>query len=475
VNAQIGAVAGLILLAVVVGGAQPARAHELPRGVSLLWADAEAADPALVVTNRGLVYLGATADDPALRCNEAYGATQARMPHVWLSEAGRRTFVVTDDHIRYTDNDACGFTDATGVPPDTLFTSLARGGAGQSLVLVAVLKPDGTESRLYASDDQGLQFAPRGTAVADETWDALLVAPSDPSRVYAAGKRIDRVAQRLSSVWSYSIDGGRTFTRVETPTDRTPVFVHPERPDQVFAAQPTDALKSQFELLRSDDGGKTFRSVLSNLSTVPRITLGYANGEVWLGTGRAGALYHSDDGGEHFAKVHDEVHEVHCLVQRGERLWLCGNFAPNTDGVFFADANEGEFRPFLTFDQVRTPVPCGDTVCELPFADYARELFPDAGTADGGNPDADASVAVVPTPDAADAAALDAATSAEDGAEIDPAPPATSRKDGCTLHSGEPGSLSAWLGLLSAVAIGLRLQRSFSRRASTSGFSGSRR
>jgi hypothetical protein len=470
VKAQSVAVAGLLACGTLMGIAQSARAHELPRGVALHWATPDAADPALIVTNRGLIYADAADSGYALRCNEATGATQARMPHVWLTDAGKRTFVVTDDRLRYSDDLACGFSDAMGLPANTLFTALAAGGAGPAVLLLAVLEADGSHTTLYASDDQGLHFAPRGAPLSDETWDALLIAPSDTSRVYAGGKHIDRSAQRLISIWSYSRDGGRTFTRMESPVDRTPVFVHPAKADLVFAAQPTDALKSAFELLRSDDGGATFRSVLTGLSTLPLLALGAADGELWLGTGRSGALYHATDGGEHFTKVHDEVHEVHCLIQRGDTLWLCGNFAPNTDGVFAADAKDGEFRPFLTFDQVRAPVPCADTVCVVPFADYARELFPDAGTPDAGTPDASTSAE-----QAADGGGPDAAAPTDDDVTLDAGPRAAAHQSGCSIAAKGRSHSGTWLGLLMLIAISRRLQRSFSRRASTSGFSGSRR
>jgi hypothetical protein len=248
----------------------------------------------------------------------------------------------------------------------------------------------------------------------------------------------------LSSV---SLDSGKTWQDTPFETKLTQFAVHPQNADIVFAYEPTDALGTVFRVLRSDDKGKTYKSVLEGVPLPVAFTASADDASQWLGLAGlsgAGGLYRSTDKGLHFERVHaDSIQQATCLTERQGRLWLCANMAPNTNGVWYSDDDGASFQKFMIFADVTDPVPCdgeAQALCARAWLDFDTELHP---------PDYDAGVAT-------DASAFE--TGAEPSTpESEPAPKQPG--GGCQLGSPQAPALGSWWLLLAESFIMRRRKR----------------
>jgi MYXO-CTERM domain-containing protein len=433
-----------ILLALLSPGA--VKAHELPQGLGLAWhGDAPDALP-IVLTNRGLIF--AAGGGFALRCGEAYGASVTERPFLVAEPGGSGLLVVTPGAMQWSDDRACTLEASMGID-DPYLGGFAAATDGRSL-LVSTLAPDAV-SRVLGSTDGGRSWLPRSENRAHEVFTALALAPSDAQRVYAGGTRVDRDAQTLTPLWASSSDGGAHFEVVDLARERLPLAVHPLHADIVFATQPTDDLEPRRRLLRSEDGGQSFVVVLDGLTSVTGL-VGSADGSVlWVGAGKEGGLFRSDDGGITFRHVYEDLHEVHCLHQRKDELWVCGNHAPNLDGVWVSADGGQTFAPVLTFPQVTEPVACGapdDAICEGPWYDWAEELLPPP-LADGG-----ASAEI----DAGSTMAIADAGSSADGGVVDSVA-LSSPRHSCAARPGRESQGELLALLVAALAFVRRVRR----------------
>jgi hypothetical protein len=400
------------------------KAHELPRGLALAWHDSAPDARPVVLTNRGLIFDGGGSF--ALRCAEAYGASVGERPHLIAEPGGPGLFVVTPLAAQWTDDQACTLAGVQGLGDDYL-GGFAAASDGASL-LVSTLAPDAV-SRVLGSSDGGRSWTVRSENRPSEVFTALAIAPTDGQRVYASGTRVDREAQTLTGLWASSSDGGAHFDVVDLVRPRSVLAVHPGNASIVFATQLTDDVEPSYRLLRSEDAGASFVTVLDGLSSITGLTASADGSVLWVGAGKEGGLFRSTDGGIVFTRVFEALREVHCLHERQGKLWVCGNQLPNVDGVWVSADGAQTFEPVLTFPEVTEPVACSapaDAICRGPWHDWATELLPpaDAGvSSDAGTPLPPADAGVAP----ADAAA-----------PVDMAEPKPKSSGGCQARPGEP-------------------------------------
>jgi hypothetical protein len=437
-------VRALLSFALASALAAGARAHESPHGTLLVWeSDASDATP-LIVTNRGLVFHdevdGATRF--SLRCAEAYGANTSDRPMVFLDSSERITIGMFNGVFATSDR-ACTKELGTGLPEGESLGGLARITSPRERLLVSTRTFTGT-SGVYKSEDGGETWSESFRSPADQYYERLIAAPSDPQRVYAGGQRADRVNQTVIFLCSISLDGGATWKDQIVPTKLSPFAVHPTDPNVVFAYQPADMLETEYHVLRSEDRGATFTRVLAQVRKPTSVAVS-APGVLWLGIGEAGGLFRSADEGRTFEQVHkDSVQSVTCLIQRGERLWMCGNMAPNSNGVWYSDDAGGSFEKLLSFEEVTHPVMCDDleaqVTCSRAWYDFDLELHPPQVGADG---DAGAE----PAEDAGEQPQKDdAGTPIDTNGEEEPPP--RKRSSGCQAQRSGGPDATAWAALL---------------------------
>jgi hypothetical protein len=471
-----------IPFALLVLLAAPARAHEPPRGIGLLWASDAASSPSVIVANRGLVFVDETDAGPrfSLRCCEAYGANIADRPAVFMEPGGALTVGVYNGVLSSGDR-GCTFAAGTGLPTTGETLGNLAGAVGMPNRLFVSTRTFSGHAALFQSEDYGRTFTERFTNPTDHQFDVLLVAPSAPERLYAAGRWRDLPNQKLNFVTALSQNLGANWQEQEAALKVAAFAVHPGNADVVFAYQPIDTLETQFRLLRSADRGATFVTALEGIPKPTVIAAAAEADSLWLGVDGKGGLFHSSDAGQHFEKVFvDDVQAVSCLVRRQGRLWMCANLAPNTNGIWYSDDDGFSFQRWMIFEDVRQQVACSGTdanaACARAWYDYDTELHPpgvdagagaplglnlDAGPRDAGAPgqpvDADTSdgsfaaeggaadagvgtdAAVAPLPPLGDAAAplLDAGPGFDAGG-------AAAAQDGAVAHDAQAASEAGW-------------------------------
>lgn len=333
----------------------------------------------------------------------------------------------------------------------------------------ATVSPGGIANRILYSADEGQTFVDRHTMPVDVLLERLVVAPSSPMRVYVSGAipRTDTTARRVF-VWR-SDDAGATLAEVEL------TLVEGERNIHVLAVDPLDpdrvvarTTRLEFDdlpdrLLLSEDGGLTFRTLLST----PKIAgaafvaddANPGRSTLYVG-GRVEGLFRSDD---LIAATRVNDVSIHCLASSGaNELWACGDGLLGPFALGRSTDRGATFEPRLQFDDIHNRTGCGACtttggLCPYYFLDVEVDLgrvdagvtltFPDVGVlacSEAGTPLLDAGTTTEAGP-----APFDAAVA------LDAAGPATT-PSGCGCRAGTRGTspnMLAVLGLATLTAL----------------------
>jgi photosystem II stability/assembly factor-like uncharacterized protein len=441
---------------IAAGGPRVAAAHESPHGLQLVWSTPEREAAPVILTNRGLVFAAQPASEQgySLRCNEAYGVNTSAEPYAFVDDAGRLG-LVTYKGVHASSDRGCSWADGSGLP------GVSLGGFAQNPQrpgeLLVTTQSYQVPSQIFVSHDYGRSWSLRATNQPSTAYQALLSAP-DGTTLFASGNRFDAASKKLVPLWARSSDGGSTWEEQELVAARHPLAVHPMNAQVVFARAP-DALATSAprdELLRSEDGGKTFTTLLG-MAPISAFAATPDGATMWVGSG-TGGLYRSDDGGKSFAQVgKEQILGVYCLHQRLDRLWLCARWAPNRGGVWSSDDRGESWSLVLGFDQVSENARCApeqEAVCEQPWRDWEYELLgrtpgdagvsDDAGGAEEAGAEADAESAQPEAP-------AEQATSPNEDPQ-DAGPPA-GKESGANCSVGAPPALSGgwWMAALLGV------------------------
>lgn len=439
-----------------------ALAHSLPYGVALAWPDANTSALPVIVTNRGLVFAdGASAEQGfSIRCNEAYNANTSDRPLAYIEPSGRLTTGVYNQIFQTSDR-GCTLSPSMGLP-ESQFSSVLR--APSSPMTLYTLMRDTKQAGVFASEDFGQTFTQRFANKVDEYYEAMVVAPSDAQRLYAAGIGFDRTNLKVTFYASRSLDGGRNWENTVIDGRITPLAVHPTKPDVLFAYRAIDKLETSYEILRSDDRGKSYKVVLGNTY----LPTGFAvvKDVFYVGASFHGEFYQSRDDGQTFTRLlSEQIQRITCLAEHAGKLWLCANIAPNLDAIWTLKEDASGVDMVMSFDAVKGPVACASSAanaqCELAWQDFTREVHdagvPDGGVSDGGVSDTPVSTvdsdAAQPAPSEPEASDEDAGVETSD--ESDAGEPAARSRRGDRCQFGTPGradlaphALGLLLGLL---------------------------
>lgn len=245
---------------------------------------------------------------------------------------------------------------------------------------VFALTRDPSGVRVMRSDDGGGSFVRAGDALSDAAPTTLDAAPSNPARLYVAGRFRETDRARFDR----SDDGGRTWT-TSSPAlaDLTELWlsgVSPADPDTVFVRAPRGLGTA---LLRSRDAGRSFTEVAATTGPMLGFALSDDGATVWYGSA-TGGLWRSLDGGGRFERVSPTP--VLCLRAQGPWLYVCSEWA--TAGWALARSmDQGRtLTPLLRFSELTGPAPCppseAQSACEDRWISLAPQLSParvDAG------------------------------------------------------------------------------------------------
>jgi len=237
-------------------------------------------------------------------------------PPLVIAESGPLV-VGTFDGIRRSDPSGCGYFDGQASTRGSFAIDVQEDSTGAIWV---AMSPGDAVNTFLRSTDGGLTFTTMGSAPADLLLERMRIAPSDPMRIYASGAipGIRSVPRR--TVFIYSEDGGVTFASTEIP-----LLSAEERNAHVVAVDPTNASRVLVRMVRrvtdmvperlllSEDGGRTFRTVLE-LVEMTGVVFSHDGQHVWVGSWDGGFM-RSDDGGLTFITLDAEL-RVRCLAER---------------------------------------------------------------------------------------------------------------------------------------------------------------
>jgi hypothetical protein len=376
----------LMALIAASGVTRPAGAHAPPRANGVGWFKIGGVERALVRTNRGLILEDPGGGSFRIVCNDAFEAALAEVPPVAIASDGRLLLGTYTGGLVISSPDRCNFESVAGAFTGFYPIDLKSNEQG-SAFFAAVLARDGSSSELLQSADHGRTA--QSLAALPGAPSALEIAPSDESRLYISTTTTEGNLSFGHVLGSR--DGGQSFVErpVELDASELRVFllaIDPNDPDRLFVRTQSRNGVTPERLLRSEDGGDTFETVLS--APGPLSAVVHPDSSVWA----AGAegLYRSGDGGHSFVRLeHIDLGLVSCLTVHAESIYVCG-FSAGEFGVMRSTDAGATFGWFLRFPQVTARLDCAadsdeGTRCETAFADWREEQgpFPASGGAGG--------------------------------------------------------------------------------------------
>ncbi len=206
-------------------------------------------------------------------------------------------------------------------------------GSGEGLQRPDLAIGDG----MYKSTDAGTTWRHIGLDDAQQIA-SLAIDPRDPNRVYVAALGHPYGPNTTRGIYR-STDGGTTWQRVLYVDENTGAFcvtVDPNHPGTVYATlwaarQAPWEIGSSFEIpqsgiYKSTDGGSTWKQLTNGfppqigrswISVSPsNSNIVYAYADSYRDLDPGGAVYRSDDGGQHFTRMNSDP----VIAQRGDDL-----------------------------------------------------------------------------------------------------------------------------------------------------------
>jgi hypothetical protein len=450
--------------AVMLGAAlfltAPAAAHAdgaFPDSETILTPAARPHDIVLV-TNFGLIR---SSDDGATwswSCEQS--ANAFGLFYQWAPPPSNRLFAVANAALVYSDDLACGWATAGGLPAGVSVTdAFVDPNDGNHVLALGLVYP--TYS-LFESHDGGTTFgASLYDSAANRTFAGVEIARSDPQTIYLAIGSSD-AHPRLAR----STDGGAHFT----VNDLTASLGSGQL--RIIAVDPQDPQKVYLRLLATAneavaitaDGGVTATAPLmldGNLTAFARLASGTLLAAGTVQSATVAATFRSRDGGASFQMLAGQP-AVRALSERGGLVYA----ATNNFGDGYAigtSADEGTtWKPLFAYADVQYVAPClaatCATICENEaslsvWPDAVCSATPDAGAGGGGGTTGGSGDGAAGS-GAAGAGASGAAGSSGTGGATGGGGAKASHSSGCST-AGETQPLGGLILIAAALALAL--------------------
>ncbi|MGE0402267.1 MAG: WD40/YVTN/BNR-like repeat-containing protein [Kofleriaceae bacterium] len=267
--------------------------------------------------------------------------------------------------------DHCTVTPST--PLGAKFVATLARGPDNALFAALAEPPDPAtmspgDTAIYKSTDDGQTFpisaAPSGIGTA---WYSVVVAPSDPTRVYLAGSRVE-LGVRVLKLFR-STDGGASYQPMGTtglttsPSSALLIAgVSAQDPDLLYARVTyQDNAPNSDAIFRSVDAGATWTKVFARATSLSALVR--ANGDVVVANRYAEAwVSRAPSSGDAWETLAGVPH-VNCLVEHAGVVWACTqNYAPSDetrDGAgIMTSADLATWTPALRFQDIAGPIAC---------------------------------------------------------------------------------------------------------------------
>ncbi|HET9988349.1 MAG TPA: hypothetical protein VFQ65_07510 [Kofleriaceae bacterium] len=355
--------------------------------------------------------------------------------------------------------DACTFNSgALG----TTFVSTDELGSNGALHVGAA---DPTDAKIHTSLDDGTTFpVSAAPGIANDWWDSLRVAPSDPQRLYLSGYRFTKQCNAASTnagtacmmdtdcpggacnsvrvfLLNTSADDGTSFVPMTTTGIATSsnsvidiVGVDPAMPTVVYAEVSLPMLSGGYDLYRSDDAGVSWTKILASNDAFGLAFVARHDGDIVAATTQSGSQVSHDRGATWMPLAC--APRIHCLHETPTgQLWACtNNFTepgqPSDGFAIMKTTDLVTWSGVLNLQAVLGPVDCAagtvqhDT-CAPMWATIATQL---------GSGDA------TPIPTCPIVVGDDSITALPDAGDVVTPPTAPSGGGGCCSASGGHGT-----------------------------------
>jgi hypothetical protein len=244
-------------------------------------------------------------------------------------------------------------------------------------------------NRIAASNDGGRTFTFRGAGPEGLLFETIEVAGADARRVYLTG--VTSIGERRVLFYR-SDDGGDTleelpidlrggvsaFLAAVDPTNADVAYVRAELPDR-------DGVPTGTVLLRTSDGGRHFDELTRTTGPMMGFALSGDGRTIWVGgPDENDRLKRSDDGGRSFRTV--STVPVQCLRWHAGVLYVCSN--NYAQGYALGRSTDGgeTVTAFARFSDIQGPPACAtdaaqQLICRQRWNIVRPQINPDASVA----------------------------------------------------------------------------------------------
>jgi len=282
------------------------------------------------------------------RCKAGMGYRGRAEPALTILNGGELVLGHADG-VSTGDAAGCEFRPASGITANVVDLVALPNTPGAAFA-VSVSYPD-SSSQLWKSQDHARSFSALGAVLPRFTALSLASPAALPERVYMTGL-VWR--ETVSGAFARSDDGGKTFTIAALPdsdsgTQPFLAALDPKRPDTLYLR--FTGLPGRLRV--SDDGGRTFRTVLSMPGPLQGVAVS-PNGEQILASSLEAGAYVANASTLSFERIACEG--LPCLAWDSRGLLGCG------------ERGRHGFIVGRSLDQGRSYTPLLDTPCLAPAA-----------------------------------------------------------------------------------------------------------
>jgi hypothetical protein len=270
-------------------------------------------------------------------------------------------------------SDACVFDPtmlATPTPPPFM-SNVVIASNGDVYATAA----DPTDGFIYRSTDGGKTFPQTAMpGMLKDWWQSLAVAPSDPTRVYLSGYRIEGGTSKVFLLFK-SIDSGVTFTALpvdQFTTSKNSTIeiagIDPTNPDLVYVRSTLENNNIGDALYVSSNAGTTWTPILEKGDSLHAFVV-RANHDIVAGTPTLGAFV-SHDQGMNWTTLTNAPH-LNCLVESSAgELWGCTlNYGSNqipADGFGIMKTTDlATWTGVLKYQDINAPLTCDANTVQM--------------------------------------------------------------------------------------------------------------
>jgi hypothetical protein len=297
-------------------------------------------------------------------CEAAVGYGGQYDPDYVYTSSGA-VFATTFDGLKVM-RDGCTFA---ATPPGMTFVSKVEGGPDGAVYYAAA---DTADAKIYKSIDDGVTFPTSATPGAPgDWWSSLAVAPSNASRIYLTGYRLDGMNPKVHLLFT-STNGGTGFTAM-TMTGITTVSanstieivgVSPTVDTTVYAKVTFENGSSGDSIYKSTNAGQSWTKILSKNSNFGLAFLARKDGTCIAGTREMGAWV-SASCDTNWTVLTNAPH-IGCLYQDSTGVvWACTqNYASTglglpSDGYGIMKTTDlTTWTGVLKYQDIQAPVAC---------------------------------------------------------------------------------------------------------------------